>query len=72
MNDAARIALHGTAGSWWANSPDVPGWTAAADSMDDLLTLIREASSFVPFGPYVLCQGWMPTRVQMTSSTGLD
>lgn len=29
--------------TWWATCPGCPGWTAAADSWEDLFTLVSEA-----------------------------
>ena len=39
-----RVRYHqeGSA-SWWAESPDLEGWTAAADSLAALRELVREA-----------------------------
>lgn len=33
-------------GSWWADSPNVERWSAAADELDDLVALVNEG---VPF-----------------------
>ena len=31
---------------WWAESPDIPRWTAAAASHDELRTLVEEGVRF--------------------------
>lgn len=64
----ARIQVHNQSGSWWADSPDVEGWTAAASSENELISLIDEASDFVPFKPYVRVYGIMPSRVDTWTS----
>lgn len=33
---------------WWANSPDLPGFTAAAPSLADLRELVREGLGDTP------------------------
>ena len=30
------IHYHVDRGSWWAESPELPGWTAAGDSFDEV------------------------------------
>lgn len=57
---------------WWAESPDVPNWTAGAPSEESLLQLIEEASDFVPFKPYVKVYGFMPTRVDVGQGQTFD
>ena len=36
-----RIQYHEDAGSWWADSVDVPGFTAVAESLPELRPLAR-------------------------------
>lgn len=65
---ATRVVIHHEQATWWCDSPDVPGWTAAAQTRDDLLTLVAEASEFAGFYPYVLCEGVVPSSVQIGCS----
>ena len=43
-----RIAMtyHREDGTWWAESEDVPGYTAVADTLGDLRTLVSEGIPF--------------------------
>lgn len=40
---AVRVLYHREDGVWWAESPDVPGFSAAADSLPDVRHYVREA-----------------------------
>lgn len=40
------VRYHNEAGTWWAESPDLAGFSAAAATRDDLATLIREGVAF--------------------------
>lgn len=42
----AVVVYHHEDGSWWAESSDLPGYTAVADSFGDLRDLVIEG---VPF-----------------------
>jgi hypothetical protein len=39
----APIQVHVEDGHWWALCPACPGWSAAADSWDELYRLVSEA-----------------------------
>lgn len=41
------LTLHFEAGVWWAESAHHPGWSAAADTLDELFNLIDEAELFL-------------------------
>ncbi len=41
--DAVRVVYHAEDESWWAESADVAGWTAVADSLGALRALVRES-----------------------------
>ena len=61
---AIRVAVHREESTWWADSPDVPGWTAAAPTRTELEHLIAGAEEFVfECRPYVICEGVVPTAV---------
>lgn len=40
------VRYHKEAGTWWAESPDLPGFSAAADSRDELRVLVSEGVAF--------------------------
>ena len=37
------LHFHQEAETWWADSPDLPGWTAAADTFSELMDRCRES-----------------------------
>jgi predicted RNase H-like HicB family nuclease len=41
-----RVIHHRAAEGWWSESPDVAGWSAAADSYADVLALAEEGIPF--------------------------
>lgn len=41
-----RVIYHLEEGSWWAESPDLKGWLAAADTYEEIVELVEEG---VPF-----------------------
>lgn len=40
------VIYHSDEGRWWADSSGVPGWTAAADTLDELRPLIEDGVRF--------------------------
>jgi predicted RNase H-like HicB family nuclease len=42
----ARIVYHHEPEGWWADSPDLLGWSAAAESREDLEKLVRDGAEF--------------------------
>ncbi len=40
--DSIRVIYHHEDEGWWAESPDVAGWTAAADSYEEVRRLAEE------------------------------
>lgn len=41
-----RVTYHREDGSWWAESPDLEGFSAAADSLGELRLLVSEGAEF--------------------------
>lgn len=41
-----NVTYHREAGTWWAESADVPGYTAVADSMASLRPLVADGLAF--------------------------
>lgn len=39
-----RIHYHRDGGNWWADSEDLPGWTAAGASLDEIQALARSGA----------------------------
>jgi predicted RNase H-like HicB family nuclease len=44
--ERVRVIYHHEAEGWWAESPDVPGWTAVGKSYAEILTLAEEGIPF--------------------------
>jgi predicted RNase H-like HicB family nuclease len=42
----ARVIYHHESEGWWADSPDVPGWSAAGDSLTEVKELADEGVEF--------------------------
>jgi predicted RNase H-like HicB family nuclease len=43
---AVRIIHHRESRNWWAESPDVAGWSAAGDSYAEVVQLAKEGIPF--------------------------
>jgi predicted RNase H-like HicB family nuclease len=44
--DQIHVIYHLEEGSWWAESPDLKGWTAAADTYEEIVELVEEGIPF--------------------------
>jgi predicted RNase H-like HicB family nuclease len=44
--ETIRVIYHHEDQTWWAESPDVAGWTAAADTYDEVRVLAEEGVRF--------------------------
>lgn len=42
----AIVKYHREGGSWWADSPDIDGWSASAHTHDALREVVREGLFF--------------------------
>lgn len=45
--DVVRVIYHREADGWWAESPDVEGWSAAGDSYAEVVKLAEEGLPLV-------------------------
>jgi predicted RNase H-like HicB family nuclease len=43
MDESVRVLYHHEADGWWAESPDVRGWSAAGDSYGEVVRLAQES-----------------------------
>ena len=41
-----RVLYHNEADGWWAESPDIEGWTITAASYDEVRALVEDGVSF--------------------------
>lgn len=44
--ETVRVIYHHEGDGWWAESPDVDGWSAAGDSYSEVVKLAEEGFSF--------------------------
>lgn len=44
--DTVSVVYHHDPDAWWADSPDVPGWTATAETLNELRALADEGVRF--------------------------
>jgi predicted RNase H-like HicB family nuclease len=44
--EAVRVLHHRESDGWWAESPDVEGWSAAGDSYAEVIKLAEEGIPF--------------------------
>ncbi len=44
---SVRIICHWESDGWWAESPDMDRWSAAADSYSEVIRLAEEVVAFV-------------------------
>jgi len=41
-----RVNYHYEEGGWWAESPDIKGWLAVADTWEEIVKLVEEGIPF--------------------------
>lgn len=46
LKPVVRVLHHREANGWWADSPDVDGWSAAGDTYAEVAKLAEEGISF--------------------------
>lgn len=46
VNEPVRVIHHRENDHWWAESPDVEGWSAAGDSRDQVVCLAEQGIQF--------------------------
>jgi predicted RNase H-like HicB family nuclease len=44
--EPVRVIYHHEDGGWWAKSPDVKGWTALADTYEEIVELVEDGIPF--------------------------
>jgi predicted RNase H-like HicB family nuclease len=48
--ETVRVIYHHESDGWWAESPDVDGWSAAGDSYAEVMKLAEEGIPFAVDG----------------------
>lgn len=44
--EGIHVIYHLEEGSWWAESPDLKGWLAVADTYEEIVELVEEGIPF--------------------------
>lgn len=44
--EPVRVIYHHEEGAWWAESPDVKGWTAVAETYEEIVELVKDGIPF--------------------------
>lgn len=44
--EPVRVIYHCEEGGWWARSPDVKGWTAIAETYEEIVELVKDGIPF--------------------------
>ena len=57
-----QVVYHRSKDGWWAESPDVPGWTAAGDSFEEVRDLAQEGLPFFAEEELVVEDARLPTQ----------
>jgi predicted RNase H-like HicB family nuclease len=55
-----HIHYHRDGGSWWADSMDLPGWTAVGESIEEVRTLARAGAEEFAGEPVFLVESGDP------------
>jgi predicted RNase H-like HicB family nuclease len=58
--DTIRLIHHHEPHGWWAESPDIEGWSAAADTYEELHDLAEEGVRFALGRDDVHCEHYVP------------
>lgn len=64
------VRYHKEAGTWWAESPNLPGFSAAADSREELRALVAEGVAFaIDDEPHMILEAAWDTYTSANVST---
>jgi predicted RNase H-like HicB family nuclease len=61
-----RVIYHHEADGWWAESPDVEGWSAAGETYAEVVKLTEEGI-FFSLGQPVALEHYVPAVKQVTA-----
>ena len=65
MSTEVVIFYHSETEGWWADSPQIPGWTGLGDNLQILRALTREAVTEI-VGPQAVLVEMLPTSYATT------
>jgi predicted RNase H-like HicB family nuclease len=60
--DRIRVIYHREPEGWWAESPDIDGWSAAGDSYDETRQLAEDGVRFALERDDVQVEHYVPER----------
>jgi predicted RNase H-like HicB family nuclease len=61
--DPVRVIYHHEDHAWWAESPDVDGWSAAGDTFDEVRQLAEGGVRFALDRDDVVVEHYVPASV---------
>lgn len=64
--ETARVIYHHEADGWWAESPDVDGWSAAGTTYDEVVKLAIEGIPFA-LGQDVELEHYVPAGERVSA-----
>ena len=64
--ETVRVIYHHEAGCWWAESPDLKGWSAAGDTFAEIVKLAEEGVPFA-LGHDATLEHYGPASEQVTA-----
>jgi predicted RNase H-like HicB family nuclease len=65
-----RVRYHLDEGAWWADAPELPGWSAAGDTFSEVRAMARQgAEVFAGLGTVVVEEG-VPDQESLDQAQG--
>jgi predicted RNase H-like HicB family nuclease len=65
--DTVRVIYHHEAEGWWAESPDVPDWSAAGETYGEVRALVEEGVRFALDRGDVTVEHYVPADTVLTA-----
>ena len=65
--DKVRVIYHQEPEGWWAESPDVPGWSAAGESYGEVRALVEDGVGIALGGAAVSIEHFVPADTVLTT-----
>ena len=62
-----RVIYHSEAEGWWAESPDIEGWSVAGDSYSEVRTLVDAGVEFVVDRADVAVEHFVPADTALSA-----
>jgi len=63
------IQYHWEPEGWWADSPDLPGFTAVGDTYEEIRVLVMEGVAEVTEEPFIVVEEGVWAVVELTKGT---